>query len=171
MLQQQFSTSPAITAIGNKEIGHHYWVGHCNNGIDYYAGQTFKSSRSGKLRSIQVFPALVFGEGEAHIDVYEFDEATHTWQEKKAECTQHIDKHNEGKWMDFPLHDIVLEAGKQYAFKISCNSGSMMAIAECPWNQADPYKDGEEWVGSSKETEGRFHPDFDLAFTAQVVSD
>ncbi len=160
-----------VTAIGTKNIGPHYWVGHCRNGVDYYAGQTFKTLKEGRLKSIQLFPTIVYGEGDAHIDVFEFDESIHEWKEKKAECTRHIDKHNEGEWMEFPLHDVVLEPNKQYAFKISCNSGSMMAVAECPWHLKDAYRDGEEWTGSSEMQSGKFHHDFDLAFVAEIVSD
>lgn len=171
MEQSNYSSRAAVTAVGVKQVGPHYWIGNTGDGTEYYAGQTFKAGRAGRLRSIQVFASAVIGDGDAHIDVFEFDEATHTWKEKKAECTQHIDVNNEGKWMEFPLHDVVLEPNKHYAFKISCNSGSKMAVAECPWHLRDAYKDGEEWTGSSVKKDGKFHHHFDLAFVAEIVSD
>jgi hypothetical protein len=170
-MEQQNSYRSAATKIGAKETGPHYWIGDTGSGVEYYAGQTFRAGSPGKLKSIQVFASAVIGDGDAHIDVYEFDEANHIWKEKKAECTQHIDAHNEGSWLQFPLHDVVLEPNKQYAFKISCNSGSKMAVAECPWKRGDLYKDGEEWTGSSEMKDGKFHHDFDLAFVAEIVSD
>ena len=31
-----------VNHFGNTQTGHHYWIGRFKNGIDYYAGQTFK---------------------------------------------------------------------------------------------------------------------------------
>ncbi len=43
-----------------------------------------------------------------------------------------------------------------------------MAIAECNWSIKDPYPEGEQWVGSSKNPQGNFHRNFDLAFLAEI---
>lgn len=171
MEKVDYSYRAVVDTIGVPETGPHYWVGDAGNGVEYYAGQTFKPNREGKLKSIQVFAAAVVGDGYACIDVFEFDDSTRTWKEKKDECTAHIHREIEGKWMYFPLHDVVLEPNKKYAFKISCNHGSKMAVAECPWEKGDMYQDGEEWTGSSEKKDGRFHHDFDLAFVAEIVSD
>ena len=159
-----------LTIIGNPQTGHHYWVGLCANGIDYFAGQTFKPRKQGKLRNISIYPEVIVGETDALVSVYEFSEADRTWKEKKAECHLMLDKKMEHQWVSFDMNDVDLEHNKQYAFKISCNHGGMMAIAECSWKQPDPYPDGEEWIGSSENPEGNFHPRFDLAFKAEIAS-
>ncbi|MGI8951971.1 MAG: hypothetical protein ACR2FN_10350 [Chitinophagaceae bacterium] len=156
------------TTIGNSQGGHHYWVGLCGNGIDYYAGQTFKTPEKGILKKIQIFPEMIVGETDALISVFEFDEKQRSWKEKKAESRLLLDKTMENKWIEFEMNNVMLDNEKNYAFKISCNHGGMMAIAECSWKQIDPYPDGIEWIGSSENPEGRFHPNFDLAFIAEI---
>lgn len=160
-------TKPVI-AIGLKEVGPYYWVGNCRNGIDYYAGQTFKSPADGKLKSIKLFPCIVYGDTDASLTIYEFDQASHQWKDKKGEVHAQVSKSMEGKWVTFELPEVKVKNGAQYAFKISCNHGGMLAIAECPWNVFNPYADGEEWIGSSISQEGHFHKDFDLAFEAEI---
>ncbi len=157
-----------VVAIGNKAIGPYYWVGHCTNGIDYYAGQTFKSPANGKLKSIKLFPSIVYGSTDARISVYEFDQLKRAWKEKKVEADKHIIKSMEGNWISFELPAFEVKSGHDYGFKISCNSGGMLAIAECPWDVVNPYPEGEQWIGSSESLEGYFHKDFDLAFEAEI---
>ncbi len=154
--------------IGNTETGHYYWVGHCKNDVDYYIGQTFKTIGAGKLKSIKLFPTLVYGNTEAHLSIFEFDQTSHSWQQQKGSVKTTITKGMEGNWVNFALDNISVEANKQYAFKLSCNSGGMMAVAECPWHMQDPYNGGEEWVGSSINPIGIFHKNFDVAFLAEV---
>ncbi len=157
-----------VVSIGNKTIGPYYWVGHCINGIDYYAGQTFKSTANGKLKRIKLFPSIVYGITDAKLSIYTFDQNSHLWQEKKAEASQHVSKAMEGNWISFEIPEFEVKSGVDYAFKLSCNSGGMLAIAECPWDDFDAYPDGEQWIGSSDSAEGYFHKDFDLAFEAQI---
>ena len=57
---------------------------------------------------------------------------------------------------------------KMYGFKISCTHGGMMAIAECSWKNQDPYPDGVQWIGSSENPSGNFHPRWDIAFEAEI---
>ena len=45
-----------------------------------------------------------------------------------------------------------------------------MAIAECSWKNKDPYPDGVQWIGSSENPAGNFHPRWDLAFEAEIES-
>lgn len=155
-------------SIGNVETGPYYWVGHCANNVDYYIGQTFKTKQSGLLKQISLFPALVYGNTEAKLTVFEFDELTHEWQEQKAEVKASVTKAMEGQWITFKLDNVKVDANKQYAFKLSCNSGGMLAVAENPWHTANPYNEGEEWIGSSENPVGNFHKDFDVAFKADI---
>lgn len=157
-----------VIAFGAKEIGPYYWVGHCQNGVDYYAGQTFKAPANGMLKRIKLFSSIVYGKTDATLSLYEFDNLSHTWKEKRAEVHYHVTKAMEGQWINFELPDMAVNKDGNYAFKISCESGGMLAIAECPWNVTNPYAEGEEWIGSSKAVEGNFHKDFDLAFQAEI---
>jgi hypothetical protein len=160
--------STSVISIGLKEIGPYYWVGHCSNGIAYYAGQTFKSIATGSLKRIKLFPSIVYGNTTATLSVYEFDFTSHTWQTKKAEVSTYVTKAMEGRWISFEIPGMQVNKDSTYAFKLSCNGGGLLAIAECPWNTYNPYADGEEWIGSSIAAEGKFHKDFDLAFEAEV---
>lgn len=160
--------SRSIIAIGHKAIGPYYWVGHCSDGVDYYAGQTFKSPANGKLKRIKLFSSIVFGDTDARLTIYEFDQSSHSWKDQKSEVHTHVNKAMEGQWISFELPEVDVKNGSHYAFKLSCNHGGMLAIAECPWNVFNPYSDGEEWIGSSVFTEGHFHKDFDLAFEAEI---
>ncbi len=157
-----------VTSIGNTQTGHHFWIGRFSNGIDYFAGQTFKPPKNGSLKSIRIFPEMIVGETDALVSVFEFDEQTHEWKDKKGECHLMLDNKMEKKWVSFDMNNISLEGSKQYAFKISCNHDGVMAIAECDWQQKNIYKDGEQWIGSSENPKGRFHRNFDLAFIAEL---
>jgi hypothetical protein len=157
-----------IVSVGNNSIGPYYWVGHCMNGIEYYAGQTFTCTTNGTLKRIKLYPSIVFGETDARLSLYAFDGGSHAWKEVKAEVKQHVNKSMEGHWISFELPAVPVEKGSKLGFKLSCNSGGMLAIAECPWSTFNPYPDGEEWIGSSEAMEGNFHKDFDLAFEAQI---
>lgn len=157
--------------IGNRNIGHYYWIGHCSNGMQYSAGQTFKSAVKGRLKNISVFPEMILGEGDASISLYEFDEQTHSWKHKLAETHLNVGKKHANQWLYFDMGNIVIDNKKHYAFKVNCNHSSMMAIGENHWSEKDPYPDGEEWTASSHNKDGRFHRNFDLAFTAEIETD
>jgi len=86
------AVSPSTVSIGNKDIGPYYWVGHCMNGIHYYAGQTFISTTSGSLKRIRLFTSIVYGDSKAQLSVYEFDPVHYVWKEKKAESNHQITK-------------------------------------------------------------------------------
>jgi hypothetical protein len=161
------TTASSMISIGVKEIGPYYWVGHCGNGIDYYAGQTFKSPADARLKRIKLFSSIVFGTTDATLSVYEFDQSSHTWVRKRAEVKQHVTKAMEGQWLAFEIPSMVVQKDNSYGFKLECNNGGMLAIAECPWSIPNPYPDGEEWIGSSEAREGNFHKDFDLAFQCE----
>jgi hypothetical protein len=160
--------NPHLISFGSKNIGPYYWVGHCENGVDYYAGQTFKAPANGLLKRIKLFSSIVYGNTDATLSVYEFDQSSHTWKRKLSESRQYVTKAMEGQWISFEMPGMQVNKNSTYAFKISCNSGGMLAIAECPWNVANPYPDGEEWIGSSQSQQGNFHKDFDLAFEGEI---
>jgi hypothetical protein len=159
-----------IISIGSKDIGPYYWVGHCDNGIDYYAGQTFKATANGVLKRIKLFSSLVYGQTNATLMVYKFDEANHVWQQKLVEAKTTVTKAMEGNWINFDLPPMEVSKDGMYGFKLSCNNGGMMAVAECPWNVTNPYPDGEEWIATSQTKNGNFHKDFDLAFQAEILA-
>lgn len=158
----------AVIAFGFKEIGPYYWVGNCKNGVDYYAGQTFRAPEQGILKSIKLFSSVVDGSTDATLSVYEFDAVNFTWKEKRAEITKFITKAQESQWIEFNLPDFEVQKDGYYAFKLSCKGTGMLAIAECPWNITNPYAEGVEWVGSSYLKEGNFNKDFDLAFEGEI---
>ena len=160
----------AVIAFGVKEIGPYYWVGNCKNGIDYFAGQTFKAPATGFLKRIKLFSSVVYGPSNATLTIYKFDNAKHFFKEKQSACTRHITKAHENQWLDFELSNVKVDKDSHYAFKIECKGGGMLAIAECPWSIQNPYPEGEEWIGSSFAGEGSFHKDFDLAFEGEIES-
>ncbi|MEP6513193.1 MAG: hypothetical protein ABJA79_04960 [Parafilimonas sp.] len=162
------SLTKNVLVIGNARKGHHYWIGYMGDGIDHFAGQTFKIHRPGILKTISIFPEMIVGETDALLSVFEFNEAGHEWKEKKTEKHLMLDKSMQNQWIRFDINDMMLDDKKQYAFKISCNHGGMMAIAEGPWAEKDPYPDGQEWIGSSANPAGNFHRNFDLAFAAEI---
>lgn len=163
--------STRLVAFGFKEIGPYYWVGNCKNGINYYAGQTFKAPASGLLKRIKLFSSVVYGSSDATLSVYKFDNLHHTFKEKQTETTKHITKAQENQWIDFDLQKLEVDKDDFYAFKISCNGEGMLAIAECPWNLQNPYAEGVEWIGSSNAETGSFHQDFDLSFEGEILPD
>lgn len=160
---------PDVIRFGSTEIGMYYWVGNCGNGVEYYAGQTFKAPANGMLRTIKLFPTMVYGNTSATLQVYEFDVVSHTWQQHCGTTECAVTKDMEGQWISFNLDGLQVNKNGSYAFRLSCNDGGMLAIAECPWNIANPYSEGEEWIGSSQKTDGTFHKDFDLAFEAEIL--
>lgn len=161
--------SSSSVSFGFPEIGPYYWVGHCQNGINYFAGQTFVAPASGIIKRISLFSSIVYGNTSADLTIYEFDNVNHTWKQKRAEAKKFVSKAMEGHWIDFEIPAMEVNKNSSYAFKLSCNSGGMLAIAECPWNISNPYKEGEEWIGSSLSADGNFHKDFDLAFEGEIV--
>ena len=165
---QSFTRKTSSVAFGFPEIGPYYWVGHCENGVDYFAGQTFIAPATGRLKRISLFSSVVYGNTSAELVVYEFDRVNYTWKQKRAEATKYISKAIEGQWIDFEIPSMEVNKNSSYAFKLSCASGGMLAIAECPWNIANPYPEGEEWIGSSLSIAGNFHKDFDLAFEGEI---
>lgn len=158
----------AVIAFGIKEIGPYYWVGKCKNGINYYVGQTFQAPATGLLKRIKLFSSIVYGWSDATLSLYGFDNISHTFRQKKSETTRRITKAYENQWIDFDLQNLLVNKDEQYAFKLECNDGGMLAIAEGPWSIPNPYADGVEWTGSSIAREGSFHKDFDLAFEGEI---
>ncbi len=154
--------------IGLTEVGPYYWIGKCNNGIEYFAGQTFTINHPGVLKSIKLHPVFVTGSTDIILKLYELQKEQKEWKNVNSESSVFVDKNKEGQWIEFKMNNIVVDAYKKYGFKISCKNGGMIAISENPWNVLDPYSGGEEWVGSSQKPEGSFHKDFDLAFEAVI---
>lgn len=163
-----YSNVKNISTIGNTQTGHHYWVGQVAKEKDFFAGQTFRSSKTGDLKSISIFPEIIIREGEAVLSVFEFDAAKREWKQKVAEATVVISKSMEKQWISFELENAKLDSGKQYAFKVSCRKEGMMAIAESSWKEKNLYKDGAQWTGSSENPAGMFHQNFDLSFIAAI---
>jgi hypothetical protein len=160
----------SVIAFGLKKIGPYYWVGNCDNGIDYYAGQTFRAPAQGILKSIKLYSSIVSNSTDATLSVYEFDAINFTWKEKRAEVKKYITKAQESQWIEFNLPELKVKKDNYYAFKLCCNGPGMLAIAECPWDITNPYPEGVEWVGSSYLKEGNFNKDFDLAFEGEIES-
>lgn len=160
--------SSSLVSFGFKEIGPYYWVGNCTNGVHYYAGQTFLAPEKGILKRIKIFSSIVYGSTTATLSLYNFDQATYTWKEKKAETKKFITKGFENQWIHFDLPHTEVNKNENYAFKLSCHGEGMLAIAECPWHIQNPYAEGEEWIGSSYKQQGNFHKDFDLAFEGEI---
>ncbi|MEX6688708.1 hypothetical protein QTN47_14470 [Danxiaibacter flavus] len=154
--------------VGNEINGHFYWVGHCSNGIHYSAGQTFNIKQPGRLRAIKLFSEMVTAHTDASITLFEFDERNHVWQKPLLEKHVKVDHSTDGQWLEFNMDGIVLDAHRQYGFKISCNNGGMIAIGEGSWTEKDPYPDGEEWTGSSENASGSFYRNHDLTFLATI---
>lgn len=160
---------PSVIKVGSTEIGIYYWVGLCDNGVDYYAGQTFKAPADGVLSRIKLFPSMVYGDTHATLKLFEFDEQAQTWREQRGHTECSVTKAMEGQWVNFELNGLTVNKNKHYAFKLSCNNGGMLAIAESPWRK-DSVAEGTQWIGSSQKKEGVFHRDFSLAFQAEILA-
>jgi len=158
----------SVVSFGYKEIGPYYWIGSAKNGIDYYAGQTFKVPAEGILKRIKLFSSVVHGFTTATLSVYELDARNTKWISKKTETSRSISKAEESQWVEFELPDFEVSKDGYYGFKITCAGAGMLAIAECPWCTPNPYADGVEWTGSSTAKDGNFYQDFDLAFEAEI---
>lgn len=163
-----YSNMNSIATIGNTKTGHHFWVGEVSKGKIYSAGQTFRSTRRGTLKSIAVYPEIIIKPTVLQLTLHEFDSSSRTWSDKVAECKKEVNHSMERKWISFEIPNVQLDPNKQYAFKLTCNNGSMIAIAESHWNEKNNYKDGEQWIGSTENPVGNFHLNFDLSFIASI---
>lgn len=155
-------------SIGLQDIGPYYWIGKCKNGIEYFAGQTFTTYHKAVLKTIKLHPVFVVGFTDMILNLYELNNDKKEWKIVAKETSVFVDKTVEGQWIEFFINDVPLDTSKKYGFKVSCKNGGMIAISENPWNVLDPYKGGEEWVGSSVKPDGVFQKDFDLAFEAII---
>lgn len=162
-----FEKDEKLVSFGVKEIGPYYWVGTCRNGVNYFAGQTFRAPAGGVLKRIKLFSSIVYGASNATISIYSFDNTNHAFKEKQSQTTKYVSKANESQWIEFDIPNMKVDKDSYYAFKIQC-AGGMLAVAECPWNIPNPYEEGVEWIGSSSSIEGSFYKDFDLAFEGEI---
>lgn len=163
-----YSNVKNIVTIGNTQTGHHYWVGKVAGEKDFFAGQTFRTNKTGALKSISIFPEIIVRETEARISVFEFDALKKEWKDKVGESIVTINKMMEKQWVSFELKNANLDSNKHYAFKLACTNDGMMAIAESHWKEKNLYKDGAQWTGSSENPKGLFHQNFDLSFIAAI---
>lgn len=155
-------------SIGKQDVGPYYWIGKCNNGIEYFAGQTFNSQSKAVLKTIKIHPVFIVGSTDIILNLFELNNDKKEWKTVAKETSVFVDKTTEGQWIEFAINNVPLDASKKYGFKVRCKNAGMIAISENPWTELDPYKGGEEWVGSSANPEGTFHKDFDLAFEAII---
>ncbi|HNP23586.1 MAG TPA: hypothetical protein PKM63_06055 [Panacibacter sp.] len=153
---------------GNSHSGLHYWIGLLSNGHDYFIGQSFRSPATGRLRSICILPELILENITARLSVFHFDRERSQCREKLAETVLTLQTCDAKSWASFNSLDLELERDKDYCFKIDCNDGKMMAVAECAWNNAPGCSDGAEWVGHSANTDGHFFAGFGLTFLAEI---
>ncbi len=65
------SKNVSAISFGKKEIVPYYWVGRCQNGVDYFAGQTFVTPESGILKRISLFPSFDYGNTDATLAVFD----------------------------------------------------------------------------------------------------
>lgn len=165
-----YSRLSDLAVIGSTDTGHFYWIGHLPGGKNYFAGQTFNTPVNGFLKTIRIYPEMITGDTETVVSVYEFDPMRHEWKGKKAECRLMLNHSNAQSWVSFVMPDLQLDKNKQYAFRVSCNHHGMMAIAESGWKQTDSYREGEQWLASTDNPEGHFHKDFNLSFTAEIMT-
>jgi hypothetical protein len=168
-----FMKNPSTTSynsrtivFGNQNAGHHYWIGLLSNGNDYFAGQTFKAPANGKLKTIRIYPEMILGNTDAKITVYTFNQEQRASKDKLAEASIKIDASNANSWVSFDNLNIPLKKDMTYIFKLSCNHGNMIAIAECGWGKDNYSHNGEQWTGNSENKAGHFHPGFGLTFLA-----
>lgn len=155
---------------GNQNAGHHYWIGLLSNGYDYFAGQTFTSPADGTLKSIRIYPQMIVGNTGVKINVYRFDKENQQCREKLAETRINVDASKANSWVSFSDLNLDVEKNKKYMFKLSCDRGNMVALAECGWGNATSNVEGEQWVGNSENTDGHFHRGFGLSFLAEMES-
>ena len=157
-----------IVTLGNQNIGPFYWVGPSKNGVNYFAGQTFKVSASGELKNIKLYCSFVVGFPRLKISIYTFEQHNHIWRNKIREISKKLNNTEENYWIEFDMQNIEVDKGEDLGFKLKCIEGGTIAIAECPWNKPNPYADGEQWIGSSINKIGKFQKDFAFAFAAEI---
>ncbi len=95
-----FETLPAINtfklAVGVPASGTYYCVNRFNNGMEYFAGQTFTLPVQGNLESIKLFAGMVYGQSKARLTVFELNAQNNAFTKKLAEQTQLAGKQQQG---------------------------------------------------------------------------
>ena len=115
----------------------------------------FRSPATGRLRSICILPELILENITARLSVFHFDRERSQCREKLAETVLTLQTCDAKSWASFNSLDLELERDKDYCFKIDCNDGKMMAVAECAWNNALVAAMVQR-VGHSANTDGHF---------------
>ncbi len=141
------------------------WIGHSfGDTKNHISGQTFTCPATGQLDSIQVFSECVTINGPVNLTVHSFDAVTKNWGPALETSSVQFDTTYTGKWVSFPLHGLLLNAGKVYGFRMKSEAG-LIGVGEAAGSFDQPTNiGGQEWSADSDNQQGNYYSYLTLAF-------
>lgn len=141
------------------------WIGHGRGEAkSHISGQTFTCPATGQLDCIQVFSECVTNNGPVDLTVHSFDALTKNWGPALEKSSVEFSTTDIGKWISFPLHGLMLNAGKVYGFRMRSDAG-LIGVGEAAGavNQSTSFS-GQEWSADSDDQPGNYYSYLSLAF-------
>jgi hypothetical protein len=141
------------------------WIGHGRGEAkNHISGQTFTCPATGQLDRIEVFSECVTNNVPVDLSLHSFDIATKNWGPALETSSVQFNTSDTGKWISFPLHGLLLSAGKAYGFKLKCDA-ALIGVGEAAGavNQVTKFS-GQEWSADSDDQLGNYYSYLSLAF-------
>lgn len=158
-------SKPVLTQTQNNTT---FWIGHLNpDPVEHFAGQTFTCPTEGDLDNIQVLSSAVANPGKLVLTLHHFDPDKRTWGPELSTSTVTVERNNKSAWIQFELPSIKLERGRHYGFKLVAPD-AFVAIGEAVTGNKEPFENGQEWTGSSRDKEGHYFTYFSLAYKVEL---
>lgn len=146
------------------------WVGHLNHDPhDHLAGQTFECPAGGQLNNIQVFSSVVTQEGDLELTLHEFDPNARSWGPSIGDSRLHVEKKDAAHWISFDLQPVMVEKGKEYAFRLRTVDG-LIGLGEAASHAHRPFPFGQAWSCHAANGKGLFYKYFSLAFKVELCA-
>ena len=141
------------------------WIGHGRGETkNHISGQTFTCPATGQLDSIQVFSECVTHNGPVNLTVHSFDAVTKNWGPALETSSVQFNTTDTGKWISFPLHGLLLNAGRVYGFRMKSDAG-LIGVGEAAGSFDQPTNiGGQEWSADSDDQAGNYYSYLSLAF-------
>ena len=166
-MKTQQQITPSLTMhplISQEQRNSCTWIGHLSSDPDdHFAGQTFTCPREARIDNIRLFLSDVRSTGEILVSVHEFLPENRSWGPAISSGHLQVDQELRNHWVDVPIEQVLLAAGKTYAFKLAA-SNAMVAIAEAAQDHQHPFDFGQEWNAETSNQQGRFYQYFSLTF-------
>jgi hypothetical protein len=158
---------PVITQTENNTT---LWIGHLQTDpTDHFGGQTFSCPVEGELDNIQVYSSAVPHGGEMTLTFHSFDAAKKTWGPSIATASVKLERKDAPTWIRFELKSVNLNKHQSYGFRLHAKD-ALVAIGEAATVTKQPFANGEEWHGDSKNQKGQFYKYFSLAYKVEMCA-